>query len=62
MFRFIIVSLFAVGFFLSGCTSEKQALHHRGCHRVGANRAGHNNGIIHHHHAKPQQPVEEKKE
>ena len=62
MFRFLIVSMFAIGLFASGCTSDKQDLHHRGCHRVGTYRAGRNNGVIHHHLAKAQQPVEEKKE
>ena len=62
MFRLLIVSLFVTGLLAAGCTTEKQDLRHRGCHRVGVNRAGRNNGVLHHHYAKPQAPVDEKKE
>ena len=61
MFRLLIISLFVIGLFAAGCTTEKHDLHHRGCHRIGANRAGRNNGVHHHHYAKPQTPFEEKK-
>ena len=60
MFRLLIISLFVTGLFAAGCTTEKHDHHHRGCHRIGANRAGRNNGVMHHHYAKPQAHVDEK--
>ena len=59
MFRFLVVSLFSTGLLVSGCETEKSGLHHRGCHRIGANRAG-RVGVIHHHYAKPHISTESK--
>ena len=61
MFKMFIASLFATVLLVSGCATEQTSRHHKGCHKVGAHPAGRNNGIVHHHYAKPQAPVEEKK-
>ena len=60
MFRFLIISLFFIGLFVSGCKTETSGYQHRGCHRIGGNRTGRNNGVIHHHYAKPRASVEKK--
>ena len=61
MFKIFIVSLFTAGLLLSGCATAQTSHQHQGCHKVGVHPAGRNNGFTHHHHAKPQTPVEEKK-
>ena len=61
MFRLLIISLFVTGLFAAGCKTEKHGHRHQGCHRVGTGHIGRNNGSIHHHYAKPQAPVDEKK-
>lgn len=62
MYRTIVASLAVLGLMVAaGCKTEKQGLHHSGCHKVGVHRAGRSgNGITHHHHEKPDAPVEEK--
>ena len=61
MFRLLIISLLVTGLFAAGCKTEGHNLHHRDCHRIGANRAGRNNGSLHHHYAKPLAHAEETK-
>ena len=61
MFRMFIASLFATVLLVSGCATAQTSHQHQGHHKVGVHPAGRNNGFTHHHHAKPQTPVEEKK-
>ena len=61
MFKIFIASLFATVLLVSGCATAQAGRHHKGCHKVVVHPAGRDNGITHHHHAKPQTPVEEKK-
>ena len=60
MFRILIVLLFVVGLLAAGCKTERPNLSHRGCHRIGVNRARRNTGVVHHHYAKPVAPDAEK--
>lgn len=61
MFRMFIASLFATVLLVSGCATAPTGCRHKGCHKIGARPAGRNNGITHHHYAKPQALAEEKK-